>query len=179
MRRALSLVTLLLLAGASREAHAADAPASEQAVADQRALLEGDLWLRNASHSNAMAQRLRRGVEAGLADGSIRGVTFTQPTQANGVFATLPDGVADRLRAIEETLVDVVTQAILHTPERAPLAPYCGEQRIVETIRTAVAFRGEPQRARLARYLARLAPGTAWYATVRALTTGPANQRPR
>ncbi|GAB2830819.1 threonine aldolase family protein [Microbacterium insulae] len=63
------------------------------------ALLEGDLWLRNASHSNAMAQRLRRGVEAGLADGTIRGVTFTQPTQANGVFATLPDGVADRLRA--------------------------------------------------------------------------------
>ncbi len=63
------------------------------------ALLDGDLWLRNASHSNAMAQRLRAGVEAGLADGSIRGVEFTQPTQANGVFATLPDGVADRLRA--------------------------------------------------------------------------------
>jgi threonine aldolase len=63
------------------------------------ALLEGDLWLRNASHSNAMAQRLRAGVEAGLADGSIRGVAFTQPTQANGVFATLPDGVADRLRS--------------------------------------------------------------------------------
>jgi threonine aldolase len=62
------------------------------------ALLEGDLWLRNASHSNAMAQRLRRGVEAGIADGSIRGVAFTQPTQANGVFATLPDGIADRLR---------------------------------------------------------------------------------
>ncbi len=62
------------------------------------ALLEGDLWLRNASHSNAMAARLRAGVEAGLADGSIRGVAFTQPTQANGVFATLPDGVADRLR---------------------------------------------------------------------------------
>ncbi|WP_345801481.1 low specificity L-threonine aldolase [Microbacterium sp. AZCO] len=62
------------------------------------ALLEGDLWLRNARHSNAMAQRLRAGIEAGLADGSIRGVAFTQPTQANGVFATLPDGVADRLR---------------------------------------------------------------------------------
>jgi len=62
------------------------------------ALLEGDLWLRNARHSNAMAQRLRAGVEAGLADGSIRGVAFTQPTQANGVFATVPDGVADRLR---------------------------------------------------------------------------------
>ena len=62
------------------------------------ALLEGDLWLRNASHANAMAQRLRAGVEAGLSDGSIRGVAFTQPTQANGVFATLPAGVADRLR---------------------------------------------------------------------------------
>ena len=63
------------------------------------ALLEGDLWLRNASHSNAMAQRLRAGIEAGLADGTITGVAFTQPTQANGVFATVPDGVADRLRA--------------------------------------------------------------------------------
>ncbi|MFJ6651321.1 threonine aldolase family protein [Microbacterium sp. NPDC091313] len=63
------------------------------------ALLEGDLWLRNASHANAMAARLRGGIEAGLADGSIRGVDFTQPTQANGVFATLPEGVADRLRA--------------------------------------------------------------------------------
>ncbi|WP_344090177.1 low specificity L-threonine aldolase [Microbacterium deminutum] len=62
------------------------------------ALLDGDLWLRNATHSNAMAQRLRNGVEAGVADGSIQGVAFTQPTQANGVFATLPDGVADRLR---------------------------------------------------------------------------------
>lgn len=62
------------------------------------ALLEGDLWLRNAGHANAMAQRLRAGIEAGLADGSIRGVAFTQPTQANGVFATLPEGVADRLR---------------------------------------------------------------------------------
>ncbi|MBD8024657.1 threonine aldolase family protein [Microbacterium gallinarum] len=62
------------------------------------ALLDGDLWHRNAAHSNAMAQRLRAGIEAGLADGSIRGVAFTHPTQANGVFATLPDGVADRLR---------------------------------------------------------------------------------
>lgn len=62
------------------------------------ALLEGDLWLRNAAHSNAMAARLRAGIEAGLAEGSITGVAFTQPTQVNGVFATLPAGVADRLR---------------------------------------------------------------------------------
>jgi threonine aldolase len=46
-----------------------------------------------------MAQRLRAGIEAGLAYGSISGVAFTQPTQANGVFATLPEGVAERLRA--------------------------------------------------------------------------------
>ncbi|MGB4135315.1 MAG: low specificity L-threonine aldolase [Microbacterium sp.] len=62
------------------------------------ALLEGDLWLRNARHANAMAQRLRSRVEAGIADGSIRGVSFTQPTQSNGLFAVLPEGVADRLR---------------------------------------------------------------------------------
>ena len=62
------------------------------------ALLEGDLYLRNARHANAMAQRLRAGVEAGIADGSITGVSFSQPTQANGVFAVLPDGVADTLR---------------------------------------------------------------------------------
>ena len=62
------------------------------------ALYEGDLWLRNASHANAMAARLRAGIEAGIADGSIRGVAFSQPTQANGIFATLPAGVADRLR---------------------------------------------------------------------------------
>lgn len=62
------------------------------------ALLEGDLYLRNARHSNAMAARLRGAVEAGIADGSIHGVAFTQPTQSNGVFATVPDGVADALR---------------------------------------------------------------------------------
>lgn len=62
------------------------------------ALLEGDLYLRNARHANAMAARLRGAVEAGVADGTIRGVGFTQPTQANGVFATMPPGVADALR---------------------------------------------------------------------------------
>ena len=45
-----------------------------------------------------MATRLRSRMEAGIADGSIRGVEFTQPTEANAVFARLPAGVADRLR---------------------------------------------------------------------------------
>lgn len=56
------------------------------------ALLEGDLWLRSAGHANAMAARLRAGVEG------IDGVEPTQKTESNGVFAVLPAGVADRLR---------------------------------------------------------------------------------
>ncbi|MDQ4500895.1 low specificity L-threonine aldolase [Sinomonas sp. ASV322] len=56
------------------------------------ALLEDDLWLRSAAHSNAMAARLRAAVEG------LDGVALTQETQSNGVFAILPDGVADRLR---------------------------------------------------------------------------------
>lgn len=62
------------------------------------ALLSDDLYLRSASHANAMANRLRTSLEAGIADGSIVGVGFSQATQSNGVFATLPAGVADRLR---------------------------------------------------------------------------------
>jgi threonine aldolase len=62
------------------------------------ALLDGDLYLRNARQANAMAARLRSGLEAGVADGAMRGVKFTQATQANAVFASLPPGVADRLR---------------------------------------------------------------------------------
>jgi threonine aldolase len=56
------------------------------------ALLEDDLWLRSAAHSNAMAARLRCAVEG------LDGVELTQETQSNGVFAILPEGVADRLR---------------------------------------------------------------------------------
>ncbi|MFJ3490785.1 threonine aldolase family protein [Leifsonia aquatica] len=62
------------------------------------ALLSDDLYLRSAGHANAMATRLRTALERGVADGSIHGVGFSQETQANGVFATLPAGVADRLR---------------------------------------------------------------------------------
>jgi len=62
------------------------------------ALLEGDLWLDSASHANAMARRLRDALDAGIAAGELPGLGFTQETQSNGVFATLPTGVADRLR---------------------------------------------------------------------------------
>lgn len=58
------------------------------------ALLTDDLWRRSAGHANAMAARLRSALE----DAALPGLGFTQPTQANAVFATLPPGVADRLR---------------------------------------------------------------------------------
>lgn len=56
------------------------------------AILTDDLYLRSAGHANLMATRLREAVE-GLA-----GLTITQKTQSNAVFAVLPPGVADRLR---------------------------------------------------------------------------------
>lgn len=56
------------------------------------ALYDGDLWRRNAEHANAMAARLRAAVE------DVPGVSFAYPTQSNGVFARLPEGVADRVR---------------------------------------------------------------------------------
>jgi threonine aldolase len=48
------------------------------------ALLTNNLWLRNARHANAMAQRLSEGLA------SIPGFTITQKVQANEVFAAIP-----------------------------------------------------------------------------------------
>jgi threonine aldolase len=56
------------------------------------ALFENDLGLRSAAHANAMAARLRAEVE------SIDGIGFSQPTEANAIFALLPAGAADRIR---------------------------------------------------------------------------------
>ncbi len=56
------------------------------------ALAEGELWLANARHANAMARRL----EAGLRD--IPGVSITQPVEANAVFALLPSAVTNALQ---------------------------------------------------------------------------------
>lgn len=62
------------------------------------ALFDGDLWMRNATHANAMAARLRARLDAAIAAGQAPGLAFTQSTQVNSVFATLPAGVADLLR---------------------------------------------------------------------------------
>jgi threonine aldolase len=56
------------------------------------AILTDELYLRSAGHANAMATRLREAVEG------LPGLTITQKTQSNAVFAILPPGVADKLR---------------------------------------------------------------------------------
>jgi len=68
------------------------------ASAQLLALFEDDLGLRSAGHANAMAARLRSALEAGVADGSLPDLAFTQRTDANAIFATLPLAVADRVR---------------------------------------------------------------------------------
>jgi threonine aldolase len=57
------------------------------------ALLEDDLWLRSATHANAMAALLAQRVSA------IPGVRVSRPVQANAVFAILPGALADAVRA--------------------------------------------------------------------------------
>jgi threonine aldolase len=61
-------------------------------------LFEDDLGVRAASTANAMATRLRRALDEGVAAGEIAHLSFSQPTQANAVFAVLPNAAADRIR---------------------------------------------------------------------------------
>jgi threonine aldolase len=57
------------------------------------ALLTDDLWLRNATHANAMARRLADGVAA------IEGVVLAYPVEANGVFVAMPPVVTEAIQA--------------------------------------------------------------------------------
>jgi threonine aldolase len=56
------------------------------------ALLESDLYVKSATHANAMATFLAQSVT------TIPGITITRPVQANAVFATLPASLADAVR---------------------------------------------------------------------------------
>jgi hypothetical protein len=103
----------------------------------------------------------------------VRNEPMHRDAVARWVAARHP-AVRSWLQPIEEALIDVTTQAILHSPERAPLLPFCGDDRVAEGVRSAVTFRGEPARKRLSAYLARLTPGTAWYETIREITLPPA-----
>jgi threonine aldolase len=54
---------------------------------------DGDLWLRNASHANAMARRLRAAAER------IDGVEIAHPVETNAVFVRLSHHAIERLRS--------------------------------------------------------------------------------
>ncbi|MEP7024687.1 MAG: beta-eliminating lyase-related protein, partial [Actinomycetota bacterium] len=56
------------------------------------ALLDGDLWLRNAHQANRMAARLATGIDG------LPGVSLCHPVQANAVFATLDPACAKELQ---------------------------------------------------------------------------------
>jgi len=57
------------------------------------AFIKDGLWLRNARHANAMAQRVREGLA------KIPGVRFPSPTEINLVLVALPQPVWDGLVA--------------------------------------------------------------------------------
>ena len=62
------------------------------------ALFDDGLGLRSATHANAMAARLRSALEDGRPRPMDGNLSFSQPTQANAVFAVLPNDAADRIR---------------------------------------------------------------------------------
>ncbi|MFO7298003.1 MAG: low specificity L-threonine aldolase [Pseudomonadota bacterium] len=55
-------------------------------------LLDGDVWLENARHANAMADRLAAGLK------NIAGVALIAPVEANAVFADIPPELQRALR---------------------------------------------------------------------------------
>ncbi len=79
-----------------------DDAAREQDALPQRAAARAVRRRARASPRPATRTRWRRGCAArsrrSLADGSISGLGFSQPTQANAVFAVLDNAVADRIR---------------------------------------------------------------------------------
>lgn len=58
------------------------------------AFFENDLWSRNASHANDMAQLLKENIA------DIKGVTITTDVQSNGVFATIPESITSALNEV-------------------------------------------------------------------------------
>ncbi len=63
-------------------------------------LFDGGLGIRSAAHANAMAARLRAGLDRLVATGAVPegSLGFSQATEANAVFALLDNAAADRIR---------------------------------------------------------------------------------
>ena len=64
------------------------------------AYLDGDHWVDNARHANALAQRLAQGLARA------KDVTVAHPVQANAVFARMPVALAKKLRAAGAVFYD-------------------------------------------------------------------------
>jgi len=82
------------LAGAARfhQKQAAQLPSKMRFVSAQMlALLDGDLWVTNAAHANAMAGQLADGVV------DIDGITLIRTPEANAVFVAAADDLLDQL----------------------------------------------------------------------------------
>ncbi|MFP4534507.1 MAG: threonine aldolase family protein [Spirochaetaceae bacterium] len=61
-------------------------------AAQYTAMIEGELWARNARRANALAARLAGSVQP------LRGVELAYPVEANGVFPSMPREAIDSLR---------------------------------------------------------------------------------
>lgn len=62
--------------------------------AQLEAYVRDSLWLKNATHANAMSQRLAEGLE------SIEGVELVYPVEANEIFVTVPE---EAISALEDS----------------------------------------------------------------------------
>ena len=93
------------------------------------ALLDGDLWLRNARHANDMARRLGGALEG------IDGVELSQAVQSNAVFATMPPTAIPRLQA------ELPGELPFHVwdPERSEIRLMCSWDTTAEDVDRLVA----------------------------------------
>lgn len=80
--------------------------------AQMEAYLKGDLWLRLAARANGAARRLAKRLSAAP------GVRIAWPTQANEVFAVVPDATVAAWRGAGAKFYEWSTRSL--APERAP-----------------------------------------------------------
>jgi threonine aldolase len=69
--------------------------------AQMLALFDDELGLRSAARANAMATRLREGLDSAIASGAIAGLIPVAPTQANAVLVAGPRALIERVRERE------------------------------------------------------------------------------
>ena len=125
-------------------------------------LLDGELWLENARHANAMAARLAAAVEP------VDGVEITHPVEANAVFARLPRPAIDACCSPASTRSTSGTSRPTRCagcapgtrrPRTSTGSPPRSQPRSVRPSAGARGARAAPRRARRRRACARTSPG--------------------